>query len=176
MSANRAEWPARPLDYPPGDQLDGFGLRPWSIQDAPALAAAWSAPIIRLWLEPPAVDVASARKWIEGAEQRRHAGLALDLVVDVDGEVAGEVGFSSFDSNRRAALVGYWIAEGHQGCGLASRAVARACASFVKSTGAAAIVAECDAENLASHRTAINAGFALLDHDEARHAYVLRAC
>ena len=174
MTPTPAEWPPRPLPYPPADRKDGFALRPWDVDDASALAAAWADRSIARWLDPPAVDVDSARDWIAGVEYRRHNAQALDLVIDVDGDVAGEVGFSSFDARRHAVLVGYWVAAQHRGRGLAGRAVARACTWAVQTVPVRAVLAECAAGNLASHRTAVNAGFDLLHQDETSCVFVLR--
>ena len=174
MGLTSAEWPSRPLPYPRSGHHCGFGLRPWGTDDAFALAAAWADKTIARWLDPPAIDVDSARDWIAGVERRRCNARALELVVDVDGDAVGEVGFSSFDPQRRAALVGYWIAASHRGNGLAARAVARACTWALETLPARAILAECAATNVASHRTAINAGFELLHQDETSCVFLLR--
>ena len=102
-------------------------LRLWGAADAPALAAAWADPEVRRHAavpEPAGVD--RARRWIAGQQQRRAAGLALDLVISpVAGpaEVAGEVGLGPIDWSRATAEVGFWVGERHRGQGLAARAV-----------------------------------------------------
>jgi ribosomal-protein-alanine N-acetyltransferase len=156
-----ARWPLLPLPVPDRNPDAAFVLRPWAAQDAEALAAAWVDPEMVTWLSPPGADLASAKRWIDGAEQRRETGLALDLVVEADG-VAGEVGFSSFDTSRRACLVGYWVAPSRRGEGLGAHALREACAWVRDVIGAAVVVAECNPANQASQRTAENAGFELL--------------
>ncbi len=168
-------WPALGAGGPPADPGVPLRLRPWGEADVDALVNAWRDVAIQAWLDPPGTDAATAARWIEGVDDRRSRGVALDLAVIVEGAVAGEVGFSSFDPVRRACLVGYWVGSDHRGSGLGSRAVAAACDWLVGSCGPISIVAECALTNVASHRTAERAGFELLspDHDGNR-VYVRR--
>ena len=168
-------WPPRPLPVPPADLHEAFVLRSPQPSDAAAFAAAWGDAAIVRWLEPPEASEASAEHWIAGERGRRDAAVALDLVIDVDGAVAGEVGFSSFDEQRRACLVGYWLTASTRGRGLAAEAV-RAAIDWMRSElGAVVVLAECDPDNTASHRVAERAGFDLLaaDHGGTR-VYVCR--
>ena len=114
-------------------------LRPWEPGDAPALAAAWSDAEVRRWLPvPDVVHQVAAAAWIAGQEDRRQAGLALDLVAveqgsgsagdpatgsAVGGEVLGEVGLSAFNPERGAARIGWWTAGQHRGRGIATEMV-----------------------------------------------------
>ena len=97
------------------------GLRHWRLADAPALSAAWADPSIRLW-NPPPVD-ADAPSWIMRCDERWSLRLSLDFVIDVDGEVAGEVGLRNFTDDPARAELGVWIAPDHRRDGLASRSV-----------------------------------------------------
>ena len=97
------------------------GLRHWRLADAPALSAAWADPSIRLW-NPPPVD-ADAPSWIMRCAERWSLRLSLDFVIDVDGEVAGEVGLRNFTDDPARAELGVWIAPDHRQDGLASRSV-----------------------------------------------------
>ena len=67
-------------------------------------------------------DLAEAERWIAGADERRARWLSLDLVVERDGVVAGEVGLSSFDRDAGTAEIGWWTAAAHRGHGVASTA------------------------------------------------------
>lgn len=165
-------WPPRPLPVPD----PAIGLRVWQPGDAAVLAAAWSDPEIRSWLQPPDAEIDTARTWIDGEPERRAQGLALDLVIVADGVVAGEVGLSHFDPARRACLIGYWAAPGFRGRGLVRRATAAAADWALGSLGAVAVVAECAPQNLASHRVVEAAGFGLLSADHrGRRVYAKRA-
>ena len=64
--------------------------------------AAWADPEIQRWTGvPERRDLAAAERWIAGDEARRERWLSLDLVVDLGGAVAGEVGLSAFDRAAR---------------------------------------------------------------------------
>lgn len=145
-------------------------LRPPRLSDAASYAAAWVDPDIVRWLDPPEASIDTAERWITGEPERRAAAIALDLVVDVDGVVAGEVGFSSFDAHRRACLVGYWLTSSMRGRGLAAEAVSTAIDWLRSEVGPVAVVAECAPDNTASHRVAERSGFELLaaDHGGTR--------
>lgn len=97
------------------------GLRHWRLADAPALAAAWADERVRLWNPPPAdADPAS---WIMRCEERWTLGLSVDFVIDVDGEVGGEVGLRNFTSDPDRAELGVWVGTPHRRQGLAVRSV-----------------------------------------------------
>jgi RimJ/RimL family protein N-acetyltransferase len=117
--------PTLPLPLPDPALADGeLELRPWAAGDAELLAAAWADPAIARWTGAPTdISLRAARRWVDGEAERRQRGLALDLVVTVDGEAVGEVGLCRFDRARRAAELGWWTAAPHRRCGYASRAV-----------------------------------------------------
>jgi [ribosomal protein S5]-alanine N-acetyltransferase len=97
------------------------GLRHWRLADAPALAAAWADPSIRLWNPPP--DDADAPSWILRCEERWSLRLSLDFVIDVGGDVAGEVGLRNFTDDPSRAELGVWVAPDQRREGLAARCV-----------------------------------------------------
>ena len=136
-------------------------LRPWQAADAPVLAAAWRDPVIRdrlRVLEP--ADEAAASRWISQREQAWVEGRSVDLAVTdlPSGEVIGEVGLSRLDPVRRAALVGWWIAEGWRGHRRAGEAV-RLVLDWALSEGPLqAVMAEIDSDNPASAAVARRAG------------------
>ena len=154
--------PAAPMVLPVPD-LAGptTRLRPWRVTDAPALAAAWRDPVIgdRLIVPEPA-DEASAARWISQRERAWADGRSVDLAVTdpPSGTVIGEVGLSRLDPVRRAALVGWWIAEDWRGQGRAGEAV-RLVADWALSEGPLeAVMAEIAADNPASMAVARRAG------------------
>ncbi len=123
-------------------------LRPWSADEAPALVAAWGDPEVARWTSVPAnCDEAAARRWIEGDEARRARRVSLDLVIDVGGEVVGEVGLSAFDAPAARAEIGWWIGADHRRRRYAVRAV-RLMADWAVGTDlVAALVARCHPDN-----------------------------
>lgn len=141
-------------------------LRPWNVDDAPALVAAWHDPVIQDRLEvPEPADEASAVHWISQREQAWAEGRSVDLAVTdrPSGAVIGEVGLSGFDPVRRAALVGWWIAEHWRGQGRAGEAV-RLVVDWALSDGPLeAVMAEIGEDNPASAAVARRAGLRRVD-------------
>jgi len=141
-------------------------LRPWNVDDAPALVAAWHDPVIQDRLEvPEPADEASAVHWISQREKAWAEGRSVDLAVTdpPSGAVIGEVGLSGFDPVRRAALVGWWIAEDWRGQGRAGEAV-RLVVDWALSDGPLeAVMAEIGEDNPASAAVARRAGLRRVD-------------
>lgn len=141
-------------------------LRPWRAADASVLAAAWRDGAIRDRLEvPESADEAAASRWISQREQAWVEGRSVDLAVidPPSGEVIGEVGLSRLDPVRRAALIGWWIAEGWRGRRRASEAV-RLVLDWVLSEGPLdAVMAEIHSDNPASAAVARRAGMRRVD-------------
>lgn len=156
-----------PLALPQPPLGDGvITLRPWQAQDAPALVAAWADPAVARWSAPPARrSLVDAKRWIASTPSLRSRRLALDLVVSSIGprpEVLGEVGLSSFDDDDRSARIGYWIAPGRRGRGLATRAVRLLTASALNRYGLNTVIATVDPGNRASQVVLRRAGY---EHD-----------
>ena len=146
-------------------------LRPWRAADAPVLAAAWRDPVIRDRLEvPEPADGAAASRWISQRGQAVAEGRSVDLAVTdrQSGEVIGEVGLGRLDAGRRAALVGWWIAEGWRGQGRAGEAVGLLLDWSLSEGPLDAVMAEIDSCNLASAAVARRAGMRRVD--SSRHA------
>ncbi|MDW3218838.1 MAG: GNAT family N-acetyltransferase [Acidimicrobiales bacterium] len=140
-------------------------LRPWRVDDAPSLSRAWHDPAIIAGSTPPAdCSVAAAARWIEGCDERRRAGVAFDLVIAAasDERVLGEVGFSRFDADRLAVLMGWWVHEEARGAGVATAAVSLVVEWVLASTWIDHVLAEIGEENHASQAVARSAGFAAL--------------
>ena len=144
---------------------DRLRLRPWRLEDAPSLARAWTDIAIVEGSSPPADrSVESARRWIEGWDERRRAGVAFDLVVvDDDDLVVGEVGLARVDPGRRVALIGWWVHEEARGRGVASAAVTLLTSWAVGPGGLRAVVAEIGSDNDVSIRVAERAGFTQIE-------------
>jgi [ribosomal protein S5]-alanine N-acetyltransferase len=164
-----------PVPDPPlvwGDPV--LTLRPWGLEDASALVAAWADPEIQRWTDVPEPrDLPAARRWIAGDEVRRRRWLSLDLVVECDGQVAGEVGLASFDRGSGTAEAGWWTASGARGRGVASGAATVLVAWALSELGLTRLVARCPSGNPASVAVARRAGFEVVAEDGG--AVVLQA-
>lgn len=146
-------------------------LRPWQVDDAPALVRAWHDPaILDGAVAPPDRSLEAAVKWIRGWDERRRRGLALDLVITSPTEtdaspdrarqdrVLGEVGLVTLDSRRRTATIGWWVLEDARGTGVA-RAAVRLLTDWALAETFTAVWAEIAPRNAASIRVAESAGY-----------------
>jgi RimJ/RimL family protein N-acetyltransferase len=140
----------------------GLVLRPWRLADAAALVAAWADPEIQRWTGvPERRDLAAAERWIAGDAARRAAELSLDLAVERDGVVVGEVGLSSLDRAVGTVEIGWWTMERDRGQGVASTA-STLLVAWASSTLGVAVVARCDRANPASVVVAQRSGAMVL--------------
>ena len=137
-------------------------LRPWRLEDASTLVAAWADPEIQRWTGVPAArDLSAAEHWIAGDEERRRRWLSLDLVVERAGEVAGEVGLSGFDQAAATATIGWWTAPAQRGTGVAT-AAGTLLVRWASTTLGLVLVARCDVQNPGSVAVAERAGAMVL--------------
>jgi RimJ/RimL family protein N-acetyltransferase len=102
-------------------------LRPWRREDAPVKAAWGGDPIIVRWTELPANNTEEAAlAWAARTEEARQAGRAVALaIVDAGlGVVLGSCDIRRPDPDDAAlGEVGFLLAEGARGRGVATRAV-----------------------------------------------------
>lgn len=140
-------------------------LRPWRAVDAPALVRAWHDPdIIAGSTPPPDRSLEAARRWIEGVDERRRAGLALDLVIAGDTDtVWGEVGLAQIDPERRAAVIGWWVAADRRGSGVATEAVTLLTRWALEPGRLRALFARIGVDNPTSASVATRAGYTPLE-------------
>jgi RimJ/RimL family protein N-acetyltransferase len=168
----------RPIPLPDPPLQDGrLELRPWRPGDGVALAAAWADPEVARWTGVPAApDPTVAERWIAGEADRRARGLALDLVIERDGEVVGEVGLVNVDEQPGTAEMGWWVAPEHRGQGVAATAAHLVASWAVEELSVSAVVARCHPDNPASGAVARAAGFSRCEApgDEAPPAEVWR--
>jgi RimJ/RimL family protein N-acetyltransferase len=100
-------------------------LRPWRLDDLPALIAAHRDPVLRRWLSTALADEAEARQWLQQQAVGWAAATRFSFAVvttDPDdrspiGHVAVRVGSAG------TAEVGYWTAAHVRGQGVATRAL-----------------------------------------------------
>lgn len=104
-------------------------------------------------------DEDMARRWISGDADRRARGLSLDLVVELAGEVVGEVGLAALDLVAGTAELGWWVAPSHRRRGVATRAARTLAAWAVEELAVHAVIARCHRDNPASGAVARAAGF-----------------
>jgi RimJ/RimL family protein N-acetyltransferase len=147
------------------DGTCGIRLRGWRDHpdDAAALVATWRDPSV-VATSPVPFDVSpgGARRWIAGEADRRRRDLALDLVIGpLDGDqVWGEVGLRGFDAAVRRAEIGWWLASGARGRGVAAAAVDLVATwALAEPLGLRQVWARIAGANRASAHVAATAGF-----------------
>ncbi|WP_022905956.1 GNAT family N-acetyltransferase [Curtobacterium sp. B18] len=132
-------------------------LRPWSIDDAPALLAArQSTPDLDTQLPADLTDEDAARRHI-GSWPSSGAHARIWAIVE-DGLTVGNVGLSAIESRHGTAWASYWLAGDARGRGLATRGLA-AVARWAFGAGLHRLELGHRVNNPASCRVATGAGF-----------------
>lgn len=151
-------WPPAPLHWPDRPLTDAtITLDRMTIADVPAVVAAIDDEILR-WLPLPSpygeADAVTFLGWqASEAEQGTH----LNFAVRADGAFAGCAGLS-FRGGPGVAEVGYWIAAGMRGRGIAARATRLLAAYAFATFQSRRVELLIQPENVASCRAAEKAG------------------
>ncbi|RAG83688.1 GNAT family N-acetyltransferase [Streptacidiphilus pinicola] len=142
---------------------DGLLLRPWAVDDAPAVLAAYQDPGVRRWHARGMDSVAEAEEqldaWRAGWAAEREVGWA---VVDaVGGELLGRAGLKLLNFDDGTAHVAYWTVPAARGRGVAPRAVAAMTAWAFDAAGFQRLELGHAVANTGSCRVAEKTGFVL---------------
>lgn len=133
-------------------------LRPWTMEDGPALWAAYrQSPDLKTQFGSTALaTVEEARAYIEAqlpfAESRRN------WAITIDGAAVGNVGLSAIDRRHGTAWTYYWLAAAARGRGYAGQALATVAAAAFRD-GLFRLELGHRVNNPASCRVATRAGF-----------------
>ena len=139
-------------------------LRPWRMQDAPALheAIQESLQSIGRWLPwcHAGYDLEAARAWIGHCQQGWAAEehFAFGVFEPDTGVLFGSVGLNQRNRLHRSAALGYWVRQSRQRQGVARHAVTFAARWGFQSLGLARIEIVTLPDNRASRRTAEASG------------------
>lgn len=102
----------------------GFSLRGWRPDDAASLQKHADNINISSYLFdrfPHPYTMDDAVEWIDRMMKQQPL---LNLVIDVDGELAGVIGIEMRnDVYQKAPLIGYWLGEAHWGRGIMTTAI-----------------------------------------------------
>lgn len=117
---------ALPLPDPPlADER--VALRAWRDDDVPALVGALQDPAISRWTTIPSpYRERDARDFLGKQRRRRDGGIAIALAIVAPGdagELFGGIGIEPVDRVAGRGEVGYWVAAGRRGTGIATHAV-----------------------------------------------------
>lgn len=136
-------------------------LRPWTLDDAPAVMEAFQDPAIQRWHVRTADSVEETRDWIAAWQRgwREETG-GHWAVVDAGGDtLLGRMSLKSFDLADGTADVAYWMVPSARGNGVCPRAVRTLARWALGPGGFHRLELEHSTANRASCRVAVKAGF-----------------
>jgi RimJ/RimL family protein N-acetyltransferase len=138
-------------------------LRPWTLEDVPAIARACDEPEIARWIHqiPSPYGEQDAREYVLAtqASWREGTGAFFAIVPGWGGEPVGSIAIHVTDSVFGNVEVGYWTATEARGRGLTTRALRLISRWAIEDAGAERVQLRADVHNAASLRVAEKAGF-----------------
>jgi [ribosomal protein S5]-alanine N-acetyltransferase len=141
---------------------DRCRLRPYRADDASAVFAVADDFMVARWMTrafPHPYTRPDAERWIAKALSD---GLGRHFVIEVDGALAGGVGFDPFEAERcGTASFGYWLGRAYWGLGIATEAARMLSDHAFRDCGLRRLEARVFAENRASARVLEKTGFVL---------------
>lgn len=149
---------------PLGDEV--VLLRPWTAADVPGRLMAFADPtVLRYsWPHTRPYNEDDATRFYEEQEEVRLAAHALNFALAEPSdpkEVLGGASLYSIDLEVGRAAVGYWLAAGARGRGVATHTVSLLAGWAFDSLGIKRLAVECAPDNQASRRVAERCGFIL---------------
>ena len=142
-------------------ELHGVGvvLRPWRLEDAPAVAAACSDPEIPRWIPfvPAPYTEADAVTYIQGCIDAGGSRHAFAIVDPGNGRLYGSIDMGV--NAMRTGHIGYWVARDARGHGVCTDALGRLCRFAFEELGLERLELLTDPDNAASQRVAEKVGF-----------------
>ena len=151
----------QPPDPPLSDGI--VSLRPWVLDDVPAIAAACNDPEIAQWIHqlPSPYTARDAREYVFSTEAAwgDRLGAFFAVVECASGQVVGSIALHVTDRELANLEVGYWTAARARGRGLTTRALRLLSGWALREVGAEWVQLRADVRNGASIRVAEKAGF-----------------
>ena len=141
---------------------DGFTLRAPSASDIDPIAEACRDALTQQWLPLPNPYQRSDAQWYveKFAPSQLASGAGIVRIIDVEGEVAGAIDLKKTDWRAQTTEIGYWVAPGHRGHGLAGRASALLGDWALREQGMQRVEIRAAVGNVGSSRAAKSAGYA----------------
>jgi RimJ/RimL family protein N-acetyltransferase len=138
-------------------------LRAWRDEDVPAMVEGCSDPAVSRWIFniPVPYSEADAKQFLATTRAKEEAHAAVERAIDeaASGELAGAIGISQVNLERKMGAIGYWIGPRFRRRGYAVRAVGLLSRWAIEVLGLERIELFTDTENGASQRVAERAGF-----------------
>lgn len=141
-----------------------FTLRPWRLEDAPAIVPYADDSLVAKNLRdvfPSPYTLTDAESYVRACVEQEGQG-QLCRCIEVDGEAAGSIGlFLGNDVYRRSAELGYWLGRPFWRQGIMTASVKEMCALGFAAWDIVRICAEPYAHNAGSRGVLEKAGFTL---------------
>ena len=138
----------------------GLKLRPWKLDDVPALVAAYDDPDIQHWHHRSFTD-REAVQWIHGAHERWRQETDADFAVEEGGRLVGRVALRQIVLAIGQGEISYWTLPEARGTGVATRATRGLSAWALQDLGLWRIELRHSTRNPGSCRVAELSGYAL---------------
>ena len=139
-----------------------FQLRPWHVDDVPAVVAAYSDPDIQRW-HLQSKDKAEAYHWIHQWKSLWQREIRADWAISevTSGVVLGRIGLREIHLDEGRAEVAYWVLPAARGRGVASTGLEALAAWAFDEIGLHRLDLQHSVHNEASCRVATKTGFEL---------------
>ncbi len=112
------------LSVPKTESAVALRLRPWRLDDLPALLTTHRDPVLRRWLATSLTDETDARQWLDAQAAGWASATRFSFAVVADEEDNAPIGHVVVKvGTAGVAEVGYWTAPAVRGQGIASRAL-----------------------------------------------------
>jgi [ribosomal protein S5]-alanine N-acetyltransferase len=139
-------------------------IRPWTLEDAPGLAALYTAARDELaldepWRAPEHFTVAGQRQRLAALIERAAAGCLAGFVILADGRLVGTTALADISRRHQSAVIGYWVAPPERRRGLARAAVRQVLAEAFGPLQLHRVQANIEPSNAASIQVALACGF-----------------
>lgn len=100
-------------------------------------------------------------KTLRGNHMLHHRNYAKMFMILLDQQLVGVISFNQIEPANKAAYIGYWLDEGHQGQGIISRALQALVKKYSEEGLVRRFVIRCIVSNAASNAVALRNGFTL---------------
>jgi RimJ/RimL family protein N-acetyltransferase len=140
-------------------RAEGLVLRPWRIEDAPAVAAACRDPEIPRWIPfvPSPYTDEDARTYVQGCIDAPEGRYPFAVTSSEDGRLLGSIDMGV--NAMHTGHIGYWVAADARGAGICTGALRTLARWGLEELQLGRLELLTDPENVASQRVAEKAGF-----------------
>lgn len=138
--------------------VDELMLRPWCLDDVPAVVAAYLDPAIQRW-HARSMTHAEAEQWVLSWADQWAAETGAGWAVVNQDMLVGRTGLRTLDLSEGHGEAAYWVTPSARGRGIAARSLNSVSQWMFTQVGLNRIELEHSTANVASCRVALAAGF-----------------